>query len=132
MKKQVRKRSHLEATEIVTTPSADSSDRRTRGRKREDASFPVAPLTSELPVGYSAVLAEIKRRIQEERLRTVMAANSAMVMLYWDIGRLILDRQQVEGWGAKIIDRLSADLREIYPDMKGLSPRKCATRLHRR
>ena len=52
-----------------------------------------------------------------------MAANAAMVMMYWDIGRLILDRQEREGWGAKIIDRLSADLREAYPDMKGLSPR---------
>jgi predicted nuclease of restriction endonuclease-like (RecB) superfamily len=46
-----------------------------------------------------------------------------MVLLYWDIGRVILDRQEREGWGAKIIDRLSADLREAYPEMKGLSPR---------
>ena len=46
-----------------------------------------------------------------------------MVLLYWDIGRLILDRQERAGWGARIIDRLSADLREAYPDMKGLSPR---------
>ncbi len=52
-----------------------------------------------------------------------MAANSAMVLLYWDIGRMILDRQEREGWGAKVIDRLSADLREAYPDMQGLSPR---------
>ena len=66
-------------------------------------------------MSYAAVLGEIKRRIQTERLRTVMAANSAMVMLYWDIGRLILERQEREGWGAKVIDRLSADLREAYP-----------------
>ena len=46
-----------------------------------------------------------------------------MVRLYWDIGRMILDRQQKEGWGAKVIDRLSADLRESFPDMTGLSPR---------
>jgi predicted nuclease of restriction endonuclease-like (RecB) superfamily len=52
-----------------------------------------------------------------------MAANTAMVMLYWDIGRLILDRQEREGWGARVIDRLSADLRQTYPDMGGLSPR---------
>jgi predicted nuclease of restriction endonuclease-like (RecB) superfamily len=66
---------------------------------------------------------EIKRRIQEERLRVVLAANSAMVLLYWDIGRVILDRQEREGWGAKVIDRLAADLREAFPDMKGFSPR---------
>jgi predicted nuclease of restriction endonuclease-like (RecB) superfamily len=98
-------------------------ERKSLGRKREDASFPAAPTRMGLPESYAAVLNEIKRRIQAERLRTVMAANSAMVMLYWDIGRLILDRQEREGWGARVIDRLSADLREAYPDMSGLSPR---------
>lgn len=52
-----------------------------------------------------------------------MAANTAMVLLYWDIGRMILERQQREGWGARVIDRLSMDLREAYPDMQGFSPR---------
>ena len=56
-------------------------------------------------------------------MRVVLAANSAMVLLYWDIGRVILDRQASEGWGAKVIDRLAADLREAFPDMKGFSPR---------
>jgi predicted nuclease of restriction endonuclease-like (RecB) superfamily len=83
----------------------------------------MAPSRVGLPENYAAALGEIKRRIHEERLRTVMAANSAMVMLYWDIGRLILERQGHEGWGARVIDRLSADLREVYPDMSGLSPR---------
>ena len=98
-------------------------DRNLRGRKRGDASFPVAPTNSGLPDGYLDVLGEIKRRIQTARLRTVMAANSAMVTLYWDIGDLILERQEREGWGAKVIDRLSADLSAAYPDMSGLSPR---------
>ena len=53
----------------------------------------------------------------------VLAANSAMVLLYWDIGRMILARQEQEGWGAKVIDRLSADLREAFADLKGFSPR---------
>jgi hypothetical protein len=51
-----------------------------------------------------------------------MAANPAMVILYWDIGRLILERQEHEGWGTKIIDHLSVDLREAYPDMKDFPP----------
>lgn len=76
-----------------------------------------------MPAGYVKTLGEIKERIQQERLRVVMAANAAMVLLYWDIGRMILDRQEREGWGAKVIDRLSVDLREAYPDMQGLSPR---------
>ncbi|MBI3104095.1 MAG: DUF1016 domain-containing protein [Candidatus Rokubacteria bacterium] len=46
-----------------------------------------------------------------------------MVLLYWDIGRMILDRQERAGWGAKVIDRLSSDLREATPEMQGLSPR---------
>ena len=46
-----------------------------------------------------------------------------MVLLYWDIGRMILERQEKEGWGTKVIDRLSADLREAFPDMQGLSTR---------
>lgn len=41
----------------------------------------------------------------------------------WDIGRMILERQKDAGWGAKVIDRLAADLREAFPDLKGFSPR---------
>ena len=102
-------------------PTTD--DRMTLGRKRESASFPAPGPHISLPEDYSDILSEIKRRIQSERLRIVMAANSAMVLLYWDIGRMILDRQDREGWGARVIDRLAADLREAFPDMKGLSPR---------
>jgi len=103
---------------------AATSLRRSRGRVRgDDASFPVAPPRSELPTDYGAALAEIKQRIGRERVRVVLAANAAMVLLYWDIGRVILERQKRQGWGAKVIDRLSTDLREAFPDMRGLSPR---------
>ena len=100
-----------------------TDDRMMLGRKRESALFPAPGPHASLPIDYSNVLGEIKRRIENERLRTVMAANAAMVLLYWDIGRLILDRQDLEGWGARVIDRLAADLREAFPDMQGLSPR---------
>ena len=83
----------------------------------------MAPPRAELPRGYAETLGDIKQRNQQERLRVVMAANSAMVLLYWDIGRLIVDRQEREGWGAKVIDRLAADLHEAYPEMKGFSAR---------
>lgn len=76
-----------------------------------------------MPESYAATLNTIKACIKTERLRVIMSANSAMVMLYWNIGREILNRQKQEGWGARVIDRLSADLRETFPDMKGLSPR---------
>jgi len=85
--------------------------------------FPVGSPRLDLPSDYTEVLGTIKARIQQERLSAVMAANSAMVLLYWDIGHIILERQQHSGWGAKIIDRLAGDLRDAYPDMKGFSPR---------
>jgi len=122
MKKTDRQRPGEKAKAAVSV-SLVSSERKSRGRVREDASFPVPPTHTGLPTDYGDLLAKIKQRIGTERLRTVMAANSAMVMLYWDIGRLILERQEREGWGAKTIDRLSADLCEAYPDMSGLSPR---------
>jgi predicted nuclease of restriction endonuclease-like (RecB) superfamily len=83
----------------------------------------VAPPKSELPRGYGSALEELRQLIQETRLRTVLSANAAMIQMYWNMGRTILDRQAREGWGAKVIDRLSADLREAFPDMSGLSPR---------
>lgn len=97
--------------------------RRALGRAHPGASFPVAPPVAELPEDYAGLLADLKKRISTERLHVIMAANAAMLMLYWDIGQTILTRQHREGWGAKVIDRLSADLREAFPDMRGLSSR---------
>lgn len=105
-------------------PKEGTTNRLSRGRVHPDgASFPVPPVRSQLPRGYAKTLADIKRRIQRERIRVVLAANSAMVQLYWDIGRTIMERQGREGWGARVIDRLSADLQKRFPDMTGLSPR---------
>ncbi len=102
----------------------DASEARlTRGRQQEEARFPAARARAGLPRDYADALGAIKRRIQEERVRVVLAANAAMVLLYWDIGLMILDRQERAGWGAKVIDRLAADLRESFPEMKGFSPR---------
>lgn len=94
-----------------------------REAETQKARVVIAPVSSELPADYASLLDELKQRIRQERLRVVMAANAAMVLLYWDIGRAILQRQQREGWGAKVIDRLAADLRRVFPDMRGLSPR---------
>jgi len=100
-----------------------TAGRLSRGRARREALFTAAPSKAGLPKDYAAILGVLKQRIAHERLRVVLSANAAMVQLYWDIGRVILQRQAEEGWGAKVIDRLSSDLREAFPDMKGLSPR---------
>ncbi len=97
--------------------------RKSRGRTRSAASFPVAPGKHLLPDDYGVVLQTLKERICSERLRVTLAANSAMVLMYWDLGKVILKRQKQQGWGAKVIDRLSIDLQHAFPDMKGLSPR---------
>ncbi|MCE9637372.1 MAG: PDDEXK nuclease domain-containing protein [Planctomycetes bacterium] len=94
-----------------------------RGRAQEGAVFPISPPRARLPRDYAETLRAIKQRIREERLRVVLAANSVMVLLYWDIGRVILHRQKREGWGAGVIDLLAEDLRKGYPDMKGFSSR---------
>jgi predicted nuclease of restriction endonuclease-like (RecB) superfamily len=104
-------------------PSAKVVSRHARVVTGRSADFPAGSPRLGLPSDYTEVLGTIKARIQQERLSAVMTANSAMVLLYWDIGHMILERQQQSGWGAKIIDRLADDLRDAYPDMKGFSPR---------
>jgi predicted nuclease of restriction endonuclease-like (RecB) superfamily len=52
-----------------------------------------------------------------------MLVNSEQTLLYWDIGHDILEKQESEGWGAKVVERMSADLKAAFPDMTGLSPR---------
>lgn len=79
-------------------------------------SLPIAP-------DYAVWLADLKARIAGARARAVLAANAEQIALYHELGREILARQGREGWGAKVIDRLSADLRAAFPDMKGLSTR---------
>jgi predicted nuclease of restriction endonuclease-like (RecB) superfamily len=64
---------------------------------------------------------DLKARIRQAQVRTALAVNRELVLLYWNIGREILQRQQSQGWGAKIIERLSRDLRLEFPEMKGFS-----------
>ena len=74
-----------------------------------------------LPAGYPEFLAEVKARIAAARTRAVLAVNSELIRLYWEVGHEILERQGREGWGSGVTKRLSSDLRRVFPDMKGLS-----------
>lgn len=102
---------------------APAPERKQRGRVDRSAMFPVPPPASDTPPDYAAWLADLKARIHQERLRVVLASNAVMVLLYWDLGRSILEKQADQGWGSRVIDRLAADLREAFPEMKGFSPR---------
>ena len=83
---------------------------------------PAAQLV-ELPAGYPELLSDLKERVRVARLRAAVAVNRELVLLYWGIGRQILEWQQREGWGAKVIDRLAQDLHVAFPEMKGFSSR---------
>lgn len=72
---------------------------------------------------YEAFLRDLKERIRDAQLRAAIAVNRELVLLYWRIGHEILTRQQQQGWGAKVIDRLAKDLKQEFPEMQGFSPR---------
>lgn len=72
---------------------------------------------------YAGLLADLKVRITTARVGAALAVNRELILLYWSLGRDILDRQGAEGWGAKVIDRLADDLRRAFPEMTGLSGR---------
>jgi predicted nuclease of restriction endonuclease-like (RecB) superfamily len=74
-----------------------------------------------LPSDYRDWVKTLKNRIQAAQQRAVLAVNQELLQLYWQIGSDILLRQQEQGWGSKVIERLAQDLRSAFPDLKGFS-----------
>lgn len=72
---------------------------------------------------YADLLGEVKQRIRLGQTRAVLAANAEMICMYWDIGRMLHERQQQVGWGAAVIPQLARDLRNELPEVKGFSER---------
>ncbi len=72
---------------------------------------------------YTAFLRSLKERIRQAQIKAALAVNKELTLLYWQIGREILTRQQQEGWGTKIVDQLAKDLKREFPDIKGFSSR---------
>ena len=72
---------------------------------------------------YATWLGELKSRIQSAHTSAARSVNRELILLYWDIGRGIVEKQEVLGWGESVIDRLSGDLRQAFPETKGFSPR---------
>lgn len=77
----------------------------------------------DLPTNYTFLLDSLRERIRSAQVRAVLSVNREMVLLYWQIGQDILAQQAQHGWGAKVIDHLSLDLRRAFPSMKGFSAR---------
>ena len=72
---------------------------------------------------YIEVLNKLKHRIKTAQVKAALSVNKEMIILYWEIGKTISDKQNNEGWGSKIVDRLAHDLKISFPDLKGFSPR---------
>lgn len=77
----------------------------------------------DVPAEYPQLLSDLKARIQAAQTRAALAVNRELILLYWQIGQTILQRQGEAGWGAKVVDQLARDLKQAFPEMKGFSPR---------
>jgi len=100
-----------------------NDDRKSMANTEKKVIIPVPPLLSEMDEAYFDLRNSIVERVKNTRLKFIMQANQGMIEMYWNIGNEILKKQQAEGWGTKVIDRLSADLRNEFPDMEGFSTR---------
>jgi len=75
-------------------------------------------INNHLDSSYIQTLSEIKAAVKTARIKASLSVNKEMLILYWQIGKIVLGRQEKEGWGAKIINRLSVDLQNEFSDMK--------------
>jgi predicted nuclease of restriction endonuclease-like (RecB) superfamily len=87
------------------------------------ARFPSPPRSSALPADYPAILAGLKSRIAAAQSRAAKAVNRELIALYWHVGRTIVQRQAISGWGTATVERLAHDLRQEFPLLEGFSPR---------
>ena len=77
--------------------------------------------TLKLNTEYKVWLAEVKTRIRQSQIKAALSVNSQMIMLYWEIGRQIVEKQEKAQWGSRLIEQLSKDLNDEFPDIKGFS-----------
>lgn len=76
-----------------------------------------------VPDDYSGLLSEIKTRIRKAQYEALKAVNKELIALYWDIGRMIVERQQEESWGKAVVENLAKDLQKEFPGIQGFSAR---------
>jgi hypothetical protein len=73
------------------------------------------------PAGYGKLLQDLKARIRSAQLKAALSVNRELIELYWHIGKSIVKRQRVEGWGKAIVERLATDLQSEFPGIAGFS-----------
>jgi predicted nuclease of restriction endonuclease-like (RecB) superfamily len=72
---------------------------------------------------YRQLITELKEKIQSAQIKAALSVNAQLIELYWDIGRLITERQKASGWGEGIIEQLAKDLSREFSTLKGFSRR---------
>jgi predicted nuclease of restriction endonuclease-like (RecB) superfamily len=100
-----------------------ANHRQDKSDEKNRMNTPTGKSTLALPEGYADWLALLKGQIVQARQRASLSVNAELVQLYARVGRDILERQQTQGWGAKVIDRLALDLKDAFADMRGWSSR---------
>jgi len=75
-----------------------------------------------LPSDYTEFLESLKARVHQSQTKAMLSVNRELIALYWDIGRQIVERQERDGWGKSVVDRLAADLQKALPGIGGFSP----------
>ena len=80
-------------------------------------------MKSKLPSSreYAEFVTELKSRIQSARISAARAVNRDLILLYWDIGRGIVERQEKLGWGQSVVEMLSRDVEKAFPGLTGFS-----------
>ena len=78
-------------------------------------------MTTDLPDGFRPFVESLKAHIREAQVRAALAVNRTLLTLYWNIGRAIAERQEAEGWGAKVIDQLADEIQRAFPGVGGFS-----------
>jgi predicted nuclease of restriction endonuclease-like (RecB) superfamily len=76
-----------------------------------------------LAARYAALLAEVKQRVRAAQIKAAVSANRELILLYWDIGRAIVQAQKDKGYGKQVVEMLSTDLRREFPEMAGFTAR---------
>ncbi len=80
-------------------------------------------MTYSIPTDYGQLLGDVKQRIRSAQYEALKAVNKELIALYWDIGRLICDRQQTAGWGKSVVEQLAKDIQAEFPSINGFSAR---------
>jgi len=91
-------------------------------RARSSKNVPLRKSSASLPSDYPQVLEDVKARIRAAQVKASLSVNRELIALYWDIGKTIVRRQEIEGWGRSVVERLAADIRKEFPDVRGFSP----------